>query len=65
MKRDITKDQFNKLIGTIIDTLSKKIPDALKKILLKLLYESVNKHFTFDKDNYEPLYTSLIFNFFN
>ena len=62
MKRDITKDEFNKLIGTIIDTLSKKIPDVLK-ILLKLLYESVNKHFTIDKDNYGPLYTSLIFNF--
>jgi hypothetical protein len=62
MKRDITKDEFNTLMGTIIDTLSKKIPEVLK-ILLKLLYESVNKHFTIDKDNYGPLYTSLIFNF--
>ena len=62
MSRDITKEEFNTLIGTIIDTLSKKIPDVLK-ILLKLLYESVNKHFTIEKDNYGPLYTSLIFNF--
>ena len=62
MKRDITKDEFNKLVSIIIDTLSKKIPDVLK-ILLKLLYESVNKHFTIEKDNYGPLYTSLIFNF--
>ena len=62
MKRDITKEEFNTLIGIIIDTLSKKIPDVLK-ILLKLLYESVNKHFTIEKDNYGPLYTSLIFNF--
>ena len=62
MSRDITKEEFNTLIGTIIDTLSKKIPDVLK-ILLKLLYESVNKHFTIEKDNYSPLYTSLIFNF--
>ena len=62
MKRDITKEEFNTLTSTIIETLSKKIPDVLK-ILLKLLYESVNKHFTIEKDNYGPLYTSLIFNF--
>ena len=62
MKRDITKDEFNKLVGNIIDTLSVKIPKDLK-ILLKLLYESVNEHFTIEKDNYGPLYTSLIFNF--
>ena len=62
MKRDITTDEFNKLMGIIIDTLSKKIPDVLK-ILLKLLYESVMEHFTIEKDNYSPLYTSLIFNF--
>ena len=62
MKRDITTDEFNTLMGIIIDTLSKKIPDVLK-ILLKLLYESVMEHFTIEKDNYSPLYTSLIFNF--
>ena len=62
MKRDITKDEFNKLVGTIIDTLSIKIPEVLK-ILLKILYESVNSHFTIEKDNYGPLYTTLIFNF--
>ena len=62
MKRDITKEEFNTLMGIIIDTLSTKIPDVLK-ILLKLLYESVMVHFTIDKDDYSPLYTSLIFNF--
>ena len=62
MKRDITKEEFNTLMENIINTLSTKIPDALK-ILLKLLYESVNQHFTIEKDNYSPLYTSLIFNF--
>lgn len=62
MKRDITKEEFNTLMGIIIDTLSTKIPDVLK-ILLKLLYESVNEHFTIEKNNYSPLYTSLIFNF--
>jgi hypothetical protein len=62
MNRDITKDEFNKLCTIIIDTLSKRIPEVLK-ILLKLLYESVNQHFTIEKDNYGPLYTSLIFNF--
>ena len=62
MKRDITKEEFNTLMESIIDTLSTKIPDVLK-ILLKILYESVMKHFTIEKNNYSPLYTSLIFNF--
>ena len=62
MKRDITVEEFNTLMGIIIDTLSTKIPDVLK-ILLKLLYESVKLRFTIEKDNYSPLYTSLIFNF--
>ena len=62
MKRDISKEEFNTLMEIIINTLSTKIPDALK-ILLKLLYESVNQHFTIEKENYSPLYTSLIFNF--
>ena len=62
MKRGIKKEEFNTLMELIIETLSTKIPDVLK-ILLKLLYESVNQHFTIDKNNYSPLYTSLIFNF--
>ena len=62
MKRDITPDEYNNLMEIIIDTLSDKIPDVLK-ILLKLLYESVIQHFTIEKNNYSPLYTSLIFNF--
>ena len=62
MKRDITKEEYSSLVCEIIDTMSKKIPNVLK-IFLKLLYESVNQHFTIDKDNYGPLYTSLIFNF--
>ena len=62
MKRDIKKDEFSLLVCEIIETMSKKIPNVLK-ILLKLLYESINQHFTISKDNYSPLYTSLIFNF--
>ena len=62
MKRDITTEEFNTLMGIIIDTLSTKIPDVLK-ILLKLLYDSVKVHFTIEQNNYNPLYTSLIFNF--
>ena len=42
-------------MGTIIDTLSKIIPEVLK-LLLKLLNESVKKHLTIEKDNYGPLY---------
>ena len=62
MKRDITKEEYSSLVCEIIDKMSQKIPNVLK-ILLKLLYESINQHFTIEKDNYGPLYTSLIFNF--
>ena len=61
--RVITKDEFESLTNEIIDNMSKTIPDILK-LLLKILYESINKHFTINKDNYRPLYTCLIFNFF-
>ena len=60
--RNINKDEFNNLVTEFITKLKKTIPDVLK-ILLKLLYESVRKHFTIEKDNYGPLYTTLIFNF--
>ena len=60
--RNINKEEFNNLVTEFITKLKKTIPDVLK-ILLKLLYESVKKHFTIEKDNYGPLYTTLIFNF--
>ena len=60
--RDINKDEFNSLIIEFISKIKKTIPDVLK-VLLKLLYESVKSHFTIEKDNYGPLYTTLIFNF--
>ena len=60
--RNINKDEFNNLVTEFITKLKKTIPEVLK-ILLKLLYESVRKHFTIEKDNYGPLYTTLIFNF--
>ena len=60
--RNISKDEFNKLMTECISKLKTTIPDVLK-ILLKLLYESVISHFTIEKENYGPLYTTLIFNF--
>jgi len=62
-ERDITKDEFDKLVTELISKTKKHIPNVLK-ILLKLLYESVRKRFTIEADNYGPLYTTLIFNFF-
>ena len=61
--RNINKDEFNKLVTEFISKLKNTIPNVLK-ILLKLLYESVKSHFTIEDDNYGPLYTTLIFNFF-
>ena len=61
-KRDITIEEYNILFEKIISGLTNNFPHVLR-ILLKLLYNSVQKFFTIDKDNYSPLYTSLIFNF--
>ena len=60
--RDINKEEFEILIGEIIENLNNTIPQVIK-ILLKLLYNAVIKYFTIDKNNYGPLYTSLMFNF--
>ena len=60
--RDINRDEFEILIEEIIKNLNNTIPNVLK-ILLKLLYKGIIKYFTIDKDNYGPLYTSLMFNF--
>ena len=60
--RDINRDEFEVLIGEIIENLNKTIPPVIK-ILLKLLYNAVINCFTIDKNNYGPLYTSLMFNF--
>ena len=61
--RDINKEEFDSFINIFIDKLTETIPDVLK-LLLKLLYDSVLSHFTIEKDNYGPLYTTLIFNYF-
>ena len=60
--RDINKDEFEILIEEIIKKLDSTIPLVLR-ILLKLLYNAAIKYFTIKKDNYGPLYTSLMFNF--
>lgn len=62
MTRDIKPEEFNELIDIVVGKLSEKLPGVLK-ILLKLLHISILDHFTIEKDNYGPLYTSLIFNF--
>jgi hypothetical protein len=60
--RDITVDEYNKLFEEINKGLTENIPHVLR-ILLKLLYNSIKKHFTIEDNNYSPLYTALIFNF--
>ena len=61
--RAINKEEFDVFVTDFITKLKLKIPNVLK-ILLKLLYESIKSHFTIEEDNYGPLYTTLIFNFF-
>ena len=61
--RDINKEEFDDFVTTFITNLTNTLPNVLK-VVLKLLYESVKSHFTIEEDNYGPLYTTLIFNFF-
>jgi len=60
--RDITLTEFNTLIDEINKGLTENIPHVIR-ILLKLLYSSIRRVFTIQEDNYNPLYTALIFNF--
>ena len=60
--RDITVEEFNTLFEEISKGLNDNIPHVIR-ILLKLLYNSIRKVFTIEEDNYNPLYTALIFNF--
>ena len=60
--RDISLEEYNGLMEIVIQKLKTKIPVVLK-ILLKLLYKSIGKYFTIDKENYSPLFTSLFFNY--
>ena len=60
--RNINQDEFDKLVNEFL-IKSKNNFAYILKILLKILYESVLAHFTIEKDNYGPLYTTLIFNF--
>ena len=60
--RDITVDEYNILLDEINKGLIDNIPHVIR-ILLKLLHNSIRKVFTIEEDNYNPLYTALIFNF--
>ena len=60
--RDITVNEYNILLDEIYRGLMENIPHVLA-ILLKLLNNSIKKVFTIEEDNYNPLYTALIFNF--
>ena len=61
--RDINKEEFDNFVTTFITNLTNTLPNILK-VVLKLLYESVKSHFTIEEDDYGPLYTTLIFNYF-
>ena len=60
--RNINNEELDILLNEFITKSKKNFPPVLK-ILLKILYESVLAHFTIEKDNYGPLYTTFIFNF--
>ena len=61
-ERNITQKEFELFFDEMIEGFRKHLPYLLK-IILKIIYTSVRKHFTIEKDNYRPLNTALIFNF--
>ena len=61
-ERNITPKEFELFFDEMIEGFRKYLPFILK-IILKLIYVSVRKYFTIEKDNYRPLNTALIFNF--
>ena len=61
-ERNITQEEFDLFFDEMIEGFRKHLPYILK-IILKLIYKSVRKYFTIEKDNYRPLNTALIFNF--
>ena len=61
-ERNITPKEFEIFFDEMIEGFRKYLPYILK-IILKLIYTSVRKYFTIEKDNYRPLNTALIFNF--
>ena len=62
VQRDITVEEYNILMDEINKGLTDTIPHVIT-ILLKLLYNSIRKVFKIEENDYNPLYTALIFNF--
>ncbi|MCQ2817879.1 MAG: hypothetical protein MJ252_11495 [archaeon] len=61
-KLELTIEDYEFIMNTLIDKITQSIPLVLK-ILLKLVYVFVKKYFTVDEGYYSPLYTLLFFNF--
>lgn len=59
----IPNDSFLTFFDSFIEALFINMPDIIK-IMLRLVYNSVVDVFKIEKNNYSPLYTILIFNFF-
>ena len=60
--RDINKEEFEILITEISESLNETMP-LIIKIILKFLYNSLIKYYKIDKNNFNPLYTALFFNY--
>ena len=60
--RDINKEEFEILIKEISESLNETMP-LIIKIILKFLYNSLIKYYKIDKNNFNPLYTALFFNY--
>lgn len=62
-KEDLPVEIFEAFFEEMMEKLYNYIPQVLR-IILKIVYNKVNEVFTIKKDNYAPLFSVLIFNYF-
>jgi hypothetical protein len=62
-EQGLQKNDFLEFFDTMLKEIDSFIPGILK-VVIKLVIEKVHEVFTIDRNNFSPIYTMLIFNFF-
>ena len=62
-EEEIIKSDFLEFFDTMLKEIDSFIPGIIR-VLIKLVFDKVHEVFTIDRNNYSPIYTMLIFNFF-
>ena len=54
---------FEKFFETFINLIFETIPGIIK-VIMKIIYENINREYVIEQNNYSPIYTFLIFDFY-